>query len=101
VKFFLSHNCNYYCRKLNLINPKVEGVTPPKFKFYLEELEKPRVSQEMITKLCDLCRKSFKMEAIQIYQRNVDNLEFYCQVCDDLKLKTIKSSSCVDCKEEF
>lgn len=67
LKFFLTHNCNEYCKKLGLVNPKVNETIDEDSVFFQNKVEEPKDENQKINTLCDLCRTSFKKRAIKIF----------------------------------
>lgn len=59
MKFFLTHQCNDYCKKLKLLNPKEQGIIPDNFNIYEDLVKEPTDPSEYIYTLCDLCRKPY------------------------------------------
>lgn len=100
VKFFFTHKCNFYCQKLGLLHPRETIELPKEFNFYQDIVEKPK-KDEQINKLCDLCRKAYKIGAWQYYENRQKYPEMYCSSCKIEKNCTIKEGVCVDCGAKF
>ena len=101
IKFFLSHRCNKYCNDLGLVHPKKAVKIDEKFNFFVDNYELPDQKYRVINKLCDLCRNSFKMSAIDVYYKKVQCKENYCDDCSYQMKSTMKRGYCIDCNASF
>lgn len=100
MKFFMTHYCNKYCKKLNLAHPRKKVEINEKFDFFLDKYERP-ISNEAVFKLCDLCRAPFKTTSDKIFNKKVASQEMYCDECDEERKSSTKSGKCIDCKSTF
>ena len=100
VKFFFTHKCNFYCEKLGLLHPKEAVELPNQFPFFQNVLEKPK-NDDKINKLCDLCRKTYRIGALQYYENRQKYPEMYCGLCKAEKNNSMKDGICIDCKATF
>ena len=80
IRFFLSHNCNKYCKALGLIHPKNADfkVDIDNFEFFVEKYEQPKNKDDEIYTLCDLCRKPFKINALKAFDLRKKCWEPFC-----------------------
>lgn len=99
LKFFMTHVCNEYCKKLNLIDPRAEESTffDPEFYNYLDEMPE---TDEMIMKICDLCQKPYKINNQKYYEVRLKYYEVYCFQCRRMK-STYQKKKCIDCQYPF
>ena len=100
IKFFFSHKCNFYCKRLGLINPKEANELPANFNFYKNINEKP-YKDETINKLCDLCRLPYLIGSIEYYNSRMQFPEIYCPSCQKRKKDTMQPGTCIDCSSSF
>lgn len=103
LQFFLTHQCNHYCEKLQLVHPKKVSALPPHFHFFNEEMLYKDFQMEMkeVQTLCDLCKKAFNVNSNSIYMAHKNSQELYCQACTVQKKSTMKSGICIDCHSNF
>ena len=106
MKFFLSHSCNFYCQNLNLINPKnnenQETIQPILREFFQNSLKKPN-NNDIINKLCDLCRKTYQIPSENYYYSRKKYPELYCKNCEFAKSHNMKEAVCCesDCHKTY
>ena len=106
VKFFVSHNCNYFCEKLNLVNPqnniKDETLEENVSAFFLNKITKP-MKNELLYKLCDLCRKPYQIYSETYYFNRRKFPELYCKFCEQEKNREMKEGKCCEesCQKTF
>lgn len=106
VQFFLTHNCNFYCEKLGLVNPKNNKKMndfKKNLREFLDNRLKMPINKEMINKLCDLCRKPYRISSEDYYLYRKTFPEIYCKNCQFEKEKEMKENICCepDCKKIF
>eukprot|EP00825_Cyclidium_porcatum_P036758 TRINITY_DN3946_c0_g1_i1.p1 TRINITY_DN3946_c0_g1~~TRINITY_DN3946_c0_g1_i1.p1 ORF type:complete len:575 (-),score=85.89 TRINITY_DN3946_c0_g1_i1:473-2197(-) len=101
MKFFLTHKCNQYCKKLGLITPKTDGQLPKDFNFFQQQVEYPQDPSKKISVLCDLCRQPFQIQAKIYYDKVMNSQEKYCNSCDVKRKNTMKDGKCCDCGKSF
>lgn len=92
VKFFLTHRCNKYCKALGLLHPNQSDKTIDieNFDFFVDKYEDPSSPDEMIYKLCDLCRKPFEMKSGDAFEIKKKSWECFCPDCDDKRKNSFK-----------
>lgn len=100
MKFFMTHYCNKYCKKLNLAHPRRKLVIDNSFDFFLEKYERPSYI-ELVNKLCDLCRKPFMVNSNVAFNKKIASQELYCHSCDEERKSSVRSEKCIDCKSAF
>ena len=102
LKFFLTHKCNKYCKNLELIHPNENfSINIDKYEFYVDNYIEPNNKDEMIYKLCDLCRKPFLMKKGEIFELKKKCWDCFCGKCDEERKKNFKKSMCEKCKKFF
>lgn len=99
-KFFMTHFCNEYCKKLNLIDPRVEQHSLFKKEFYYNYEGMPQ-TDETIIKLCDLCKKPSEINNKDYFEWRLKFDEVYCFSCQKKKGSTYQKKKCKDCREFF
>ena len=100
VKFFFTHKCSFYCEKLELVNPKIHDELPKNFGFFNNVLEKP-VKNEIINKLCDLCKQAFHISSFDYYYQKEKFSQIYCPYCKRMQKETVREKICIDCSSTF
>ena len=103
IRFFLTHNCNKYCKALGLVHPNNADfkLDIDNFEFFVEKYEEPKNKDDQIFTLCDLCRKPFKINAIKALDLKKKCWEPFCDECDGKRKKILKSLKCVRCGSGF
>jgi hypothetical protein len=101
ISFFLNHKCNKYCEQLKLVHPIKDEKIPRDFDFFEDRLVRPVIPDEILNKICDLCRNHFPLKAISYYYQKLDYPEMYCRNCDVSMKKSMKEGTCIDCKAPF
>ena len=99
VKFFLTHNCNKYCKALGLIHPnntKVK-IDIDNFEFFVEKYEDPKNKDDEIYTICDLCRKPFKINVVKALDLRKKCWDPFCKECDEKRKKFYKHLKCARC----
>lgn len=51
--------------------------------------------------MCDVCRKSFKINAGFLYERRIQCREKYCPPCNSMRVATMKTDYCKICNGPF
>ena len=102
LMFFMTHCCNTYCKELNLLNPCKDSSykIDKEFNFYINAIAKPEKPDEIIKKICDLCKMVFPLKSQTFYDQSIKNLNCYCDSCND-KMKKNDTNSCVVCNKKF
>lgn len=100
MKFFMTHYCNKYCTQLKLIHPRKNLIIDEKFDFFIDKLERPPYN-DIIFKLCDLCRKPFHTFTNTIFYKKADCHELCCKDCYDMLYSSTTNIVCSDCKTSF
>jgi len=101
LKFFLTHYCNEYCMKLNLVHPRKKIEIKDDFSFFVDKYIIPNYDFEIITRLCDLCRLPMDITAGEAFKKRKVCEEIFCRVCIKGIKSTLKEEKCIDCNEIF
>jgi Alpha-kinase family len=101
MKFFFTHICNPYCKKLGLIHPSVSNSIPEELKFYCMNMNKPEKLADIVYTICDLCREGFKICAGTLYAKRMNSQEKYCNKCNSKRLNSMKEGKCATCGSSF
>ena len=99
IKFFLTHNCNKYCKALGLIHPNKADfkVDIDNFEFFVDNYEEPINKNDEVYAICDLCRKPFKMNVVKALDLRKKCWEPFCSECDGKRNKVLKPLKCARC----
>ena len=99
IKFFLTHNCNKYCKALGLIHPNRADfrIDIDNFEFFVEKYEEPKNKNDEILAICDLCRKPFKMNVVKALDLRKKCWEPFCGECDIKRNKDLIPLKCARC----
>lgn len=100
MKFFMSHICNEYCRKLNLFHPKKYIEINSEFDFFIEKYIPPPADL-IVYKVCDLCLKPFKIQAKKLYENKKKCWDSFCDSCDDKRKNSFVKAKCEKCNWIF
>ena len=100
MKFFMSHMCNSYCKKLELIHPRNKIKIDKDYQFFIEKFVPPVIDSN-IWKLCDLCKMPFQKKAKELYELRKKCWEAFCYDCDVKRKATWVKSTCVCCNTVF
>ena len=68
IKFFITHNCNKYCKELGLLHPKDHNSLPNDFPFFIDKFIKPAKNVEL-NKICELCNSKFIIGSQKYYEK--------------------------------
>ena len=103
IKFFLTHNCNKYCKALGLVHPNKADfkINIDNFDFFVEKYEEPKNKSDEIYTLCDLCRKAFKINALKALDLRKKCWDPFCEECDGKRKESIKGLKCAKCGKNF
>ena len=86
ISYFNSHNCNDFCKHLDLIHPKFDEFSKfPKFEaynFFQDFYKVPVVPDKLIPILCDLCKDSFLISASGFAEHRKIYDEIFCPDCN-------------------
>lgn len=99
IKFFITHQCNDVCKKLGLVHPKDYIEINQEYDFFIEKFDLPE--GKSIKKLCDLCFNAFTANDTELFQLKLKGYDAFCNDCKAKRKKTLKWSSCKDCKSKF
>ena len=103
IKFFLTHNCNKYCKALGLVHPNIADfkVDIDNFDFFVEKYEEPKNKNDEIYTICDLCRKPFKINALKALDLRKKCWDPFCDECDGKRKKNLISLKCDKCGSNY
>ena len=103
IKFFLTHNCNKYCKALGLIHPNKINfkIDIDNFEFFVEKYEDPKNKTDEVYTLCDLCRKPFKINVVKALDLRKKCWDPFCHECDEKRKKFYKHLKCVRCGNNY
>jgi hypothetical protein len=101
MKFFMSHNCNSYCRKLDLIHPKNVAKIDKDYQFFVDKYISPENPHMSIYKLCSLCKGAYQTNALDAYNLKKKCWEGFCNSCDEKRKKSFKGATCSLCQKFF
>ncbi|KAL4467277.1 hypothetical protein ABPG72_010084 [Tetrahymena utriculariae] len=99
-KFFMTHQCNKFCKQLQLVYPQIKEI-PTDMKFFKYEIVKPDNPNKKVCTICDVCKKGFKINAGFLYERRIQCREKYCPACNSMRVSTLKTDSCKQCNGPF
>ncbi|KAL4467275.1 hypothetical protein ABPG72_010082 [Tetrahymena utriculariae] len=99
-KFFMTHQCNKFCKQLQLVHPQIKEI-PTDMKFFKYEIVKPDNPNKKVCTICDVCKKGFKINAGFLYERRIQCREKYCPACNSMRVSTLKTDSCKQCNGPF
>lgn len=100
MKFFMSHNCNTYCRKLELIHPRNFINIDKDYKFFVDKYVPPD-NHSKIYKLCDLCKVPYQALGIDLYNLKKKCWDALCPDCENKRKNSFKGATCTVCKGFF
>ena len=100
IKFFITHNCNKYCKSLGLLHPKDAPKLPDNFSFFIDKFSKPK-KDVPLNKICELCNKQFCIGSLQYYEKKKEFHEVYCKNCYLSISVQVVEKSCVECKKNY
>jgi hypothetical protein len=101
VKFFMSHTCNSYCKKLELVHPRKSIKIDKDYNFFVDKFISPDMPDLLVYKLCDLCKKPYQKKAIDLYELKKKCWEGFCDNCDDNRKKNFQGGKCSICMKFF
>ncbi len=96
----MSHNCNKYCKLLELIHPKNHFKIDNDYKFFVDRYVPPSPFDSIYT-LCDLCRDPYKAKALDLYQNKKKCWENFCDGCNTKRKNSFKGATCTTCNKFF
>jgi hypothetical protein len=96
MKYFMTHNCNKYCKQLELIHPRQFHKIDKDYKFFVDKYIPPAIGVKQHT-LCDLCREPYMALATDIYKNKKKCWENFCDCCNDKRKKQFKGAKCSKC----
>jgi hypothetical protein len=97
VKFFMSHSCNSYCKKLELIHPRTSINIDKNYNFFVDKYICPDQPDKLVYKLCDLCKKPYQKKAIDLYELKKKCWEGFCDDCDYKRKNSFQGGKCSIC----
>ena len=99
IRFFLTHNCNKYCKALGLVHPNRADfkIDIDNYEFFVEKYEEPKNKNDEIYAICDLCRKPFKINVMKALDLRKKCWEPFCDECDGKRNKLLKPLKCERC----
>ena len=101
IKFFISHECNTYCKYLELIHPKDFVKIDENYDFFVEKFTPPVDNNKLIKKMCDLCTKTFLIKAIDLFDKKKKFWDAFCPSCDKRRIKSFTKNKCSKCFKPF
>ncbi|EAR97192.2 MHCK/EF2 kinase domain protein (macronuclear) [Tetrahymena thermophila SB210] len=106
LRFFSTHECNDYCRKLQLIHPFEQSQIPLNNTFFLEFNNSDQNSiaddsQALMSQLCDICQSASSFSIKQIIESKKNNTRLVCFGCIEQIKKTTFSKKCVQCPQQL
>jgi len=102
IKFFVNHDCNRYCRELNLINPRDTDIVDVDLVFFGQILHNPNNKLfGIIKKLCELCGKPYEVPHKIYYEKRIRQEKFNCNNCEVMKTRKMVKKTCKTCKDTF
>ena len=100
MKYFMTHNCNKYCKQMELIHPKNRFTIDKEYKFFVDKYIPPSNNLKIFT-LCDICRDPYKANAINLYNNKKKCWENFCESCNTKRKNSFKGATCTLCKTFF
>ena len=96
VRFFMTHVCNSFCKKLELIHPRTYKNIDKDYDFFIEKYEQP-AENKIVNKLCDICKVPFKANAFDLYDKKKKCWDAFCNDCDKKRKESFQGRKCVTC----
>ena len=93
MKFFMTHICNGYCKKLELIHPRKFVEINQKYEFFIDKFIPPP-DDLIVNKICDLCLKPYKAKAKDLYDKKKKCWDAFCDSCDKKRKETFTDGKC-------
>jgi hypothetical protein len=100
MKYFMTHQCNKYCKQLELIHPRQFYKIDKDYKFFVDKYIPPQSSVKQYT-LCDLCREPYMALAGDIYKNKKKCWENFCDSCNGKRKNSFKGATCTKCNTFF
>ena len=100
MKFFMTHICNGYCKKLELIHPRKFVEINQKYEFFIDKFIPPP-DDLIVNKICDLCLKPYKAKAKDLYDKKKKCWDAFCDSCDKKRKETFTDGKCEKCGWKF
>jgi len=107
IRFFVTHKCNKFCKALGLVHLNSDDKTEIQEDFWNKnhDLDKILENHEDLVRLCDLCRRPYKIntnEWIKKKSLSMREREDYCFLCVK-KMDESKSDGgyCEECGKKF
>ena len=97
----MSHTCNSYCKKLDLIHPSKIATIDREYNFFVDKYAAPEDSNSRIYKLCSLCKDPYQTNALDAYNLKKKCWEGFCPACDEKRKKSFQGATCSICKKFF
>ena len=101
LMFFNTHTCNEYCKTLGLVNPRLHSKLPDNFELVKEIEDAPAEPTSQVNKLCDLCRKGFKVAYQHYVDQRSKGFELWCNPCTKKRNESMKPGTCCMCGAGF
>ena len=100
IRFFLTHVCNSYCKKLNLIHPRTYVDINKDYDFFVDKYIPPE-RNDLVNKVCDICKVPYKANAFDLYDKKKKCWDSFCNDCDKKRKESFKGAKCKDCGNFF
>ncbi|KAL4441752.1 hypothetical protein ABPG74_008749 [Tetrahymena malaccensis] len=104
LRFFSTHECNNYCKKLQLIHPLEQNQIPLNNYFFSEHTNQENLindSQTLQILLCDICQITSTFSNKQIVESKKNNQRLVCKSCIEQIKKTTFSKKCAQCPDQL
>lgn len=100
MKFFLTHQCNDFCKKLELIHPKSKINIGSDYDFFVDKFVPP-IEDKLINKICDICLKPYMASTKDLYDKKKKCWDSFCTQCELKRKSTFTEGKCVKCHWKF